>query len=863
MLFMSGYSLFATHNRAGEISYTHVSGLTYRFTITTYTYTPSPADRPEIEILWGDGKSSVIPRYEKINLGNNISKNLYYANHTYSSSGTYSITFEDPNRNAGVVNIPNSVDIPFFIETILIINPFLGNNSSPILLNPPIDNGCVNVPFYHNPGAYDPDGDSLVFQLINCRGFEGEVIPGYTIPQASNYISIHSVTGELTWDSPQVVGEYNIAILITEYRNGIKIGSMVRDMQISIVACNNRPPEIHCIDDTCVVAGSLLEIPMLITDPNSTEVILTATGEPLIITNSPATVYVAGKTPPFDAQFRWQTNCGHVKKGKYIVYFKATDNGPVIPLSSFKTLYITVIAPAPENLTATPAGNTMHLSWNRAICTNAVGYKVYKRRNSNPFTPEYCETGMPKHAGYTLIGTTNRVTDTAFIDNGAVMPIYHGNEYCYRVVAFFGDNAESYVSEEVCAYIVDDAPLITHVDIETTSTELGSIHVRWLHPDTLTKSGPYMYHVLRASTRNANFSTMGMVDFDDELYFFDENLNTENEKYTYKVELWSMENYEPEFVEVADPASSIFLSIVPTDKQLKLSWLEETPWDNRRYIIYRYNNETTDFDSIGEAFDRQYVDYNLVNGVEYCYYILSEGGYFRSSDTIFPLYNRSQQVCAVPIDNIPPDVPTVEITTDCEIVTLQWVFPSDTSYLDVYKYYFLYRPDYNSSMKIIDSIYSDGSQCYAAPCQYIFDALPSMIGCYALAAIDSAGNLSPQTPEVCFDSDQCVTYTLPNIFTPNNDGYNDFWIPFPYKNVQKIDLSVYDRWGRKVFTTNNPDIRWDGYDILTKQPLPEGNYYYACDVYLYSLSGIKKKFLTGIVMLVRSNNQGIKDKDRP
>ena len=60
--------LFATHQRAGEISYTYISGLTYEFTITTYTYTPSPADRPQIDVSWGDGTTSTIDRYQKINL---------------------------------------------------------------------------------------------------------------------------------------------------------------------------------------------------------------------------------------------------------------------------------------------------------------------------------------------------------------------------------------------------------------------------------------------------------------------------------------------------------------------------------------------------------------------------------------------------------------------------------------------------------------------------------------------------------------------------------------------------------------------------------------------------------------------------
>ena len=117
---------FATHQRAGEISYVYISGLTYEFTIVTYTYTPSPADRPQIEVFWGDGSSSVIDRTSKVNLENNISRNVYVTQHTFAAAGTYHVTFEDPNRNAGIVNIPSSVEIPFFIETILVINPFIG-----------------------------------------------------------------------------------------------------------------------------------------------------------------------------------------------------------------------------------------------------------------------------------------------------------------------------------------------------------------------------------------------------------------------------------------------------------------------------------------------------------------------------------------------------------------------------------------------------------------------------------------------------------------------------------------------------------------------------------------------------------------
>lgn len=74
---------FATHQRAGEITYEHISGFTYRFTIITYTYTPSDADRPELEFSWGDGTTTIVQRYSKVNIANDISINTYITEHTF------------------------------------------------------------------------------------------------------------------------------------------------------------------------------------------------------------------------------------------------------------------------------------------------------------------------------------------------------------------------------------------------------------------------------------------------------------------------------------------------------------------------------------------------------------------------------------------------------------------------------------------------------------------------------------------------------------------------------------------------------------------------------------------------------------
>ena len=58
---------------------------------------------------------------------------------------------EDPNRNEGVLNMTGSVDTPFVIRSLLIIDPQAGHNNSVQLLNPATENACLNQQWIHNP----------------------------------------------------------------------------------------------------------------------------------------------------------------------------------------------------------------------------------------------------------------------------------------------------------------------------------------------------------------------------------------------------------------------------------------------------------------------------------------------------------------------------------------------------------------------------------------------------------------------------------------------------------------------------------------------------------------------------------------
>ncbi len=61
-------------------------------------------------------------------------------------------------------------------------------------------------------------------------------------------------------------------------------------------------------------------------------------------------------------------------------------------------------------------------------------------------------------------------------------------------------------------------------------------------------------------------------------------------------------------------------------------------------------------------------------------------------------------------------------------------------------------------------------------------------------------------------SDTCdPSLEIPNVFTPNNDKINDFFIPTQYNGINDATLKIYNRWGEEVFHTNNILEGWNGF----------------------------------------------------
>jgi len=80
------------------------------------------------------------------------------------------------------------------------------------------------------------------------------------------------------------------------------------------------------------------------------------------------------------------------------------------------------------------------------------------------------------------------------------------------------------------------------------------------------------------------------------------------------------------------------------------------------------------------------------------------------------------------------------------------------------------------------------------------------------------------------------------LFTPNNDGFNDYWELPDLAAWGKCDVKVYNRWGKMVFSDPNYNNLWDG--TSDGNPLPEGAYYFIIKT---ENAGMKK----GTVNIVR------------
>ncbi len=878
LFFLSFSKIYATHIRGGDLTARRLpgAGLTYEFTLTIYRdVTGVPADE-SVEFDFGNGERANVRLTSTQDVGNQTERLLYITTYTFAGPGEFKVGVGIRNRNPNVLNIPNSINTPFYIESTFLISPFLGLNSAPILTYPILDFGASRQIFIHNPGAFDPEGDSLSYELTVCKRDVGRNVEGYSFPEtlfgATNQagtgpatLRIDPLTGDLIWDAPLQPGQYNVAFFVNEWRNGIKISSINRDIQIIIRENPNRPPVLIIPQDTCVIAGSSLTRNIIATDPDRDFITLQAFGE-LLQNRSP------GNRATFDTllsqstagrrvgTFRWQTVCTDVRREPYNVVFRAEDRPTprINRLVVLRTWRITVIGPPPTGLTATPdnTNRSVSLSWANYTCPNATRMLIFRRQGTSAWNPGTCETGIPASAGYQQIGEVP-IGQTSFLDNNGGQGLRRGVTYCYRIYAVFPNprGGESIASTEICTTLQTNAPLITNVSVERTSPTQGEIFVRWVKPiaiDVTRFPKPHTYRVTRAEnfSGTVNIRQLPRVFAENDTFFTDIGLNTAQRVYNYRVTFFA----NGVIVDSSEVASSVRLEATPASRAINLRWNMVVPWNNisskyKTHYIHRErvnNRGTFDLiDSVDVTVNGfRYTDFGrfqnqpLQDGVNYCYFVTTRGSY--ENPNIFePLLNKSQIACSITRDTVPPCPPQASIIPlNCENFN-----PSDKcdetysnqiswnadrragcdTFISGYKIYF--KPTESDTLRLLATV-RDTS--------FVHQNLTSLAGCYAISALDTAGNESRLSSLVC--NDNCPSYALPNVITPNGDGKNDKFVPLSCPRfVEKVVFKVYNRWGVLVYQSDNDIfLNWAGVSQDGK-PLPSGLYYYEAEVFFIRL----------------------------
>ena len=153
------------------------------------------------------------------------------------------------------------------------------------------------------------------------------------------------------------------------------------------------------------------------------------------------------------------------------------------------------------------------------------------------------------------------------------------------------------------------------------------------------------------------------------------------------------------------------------------------------------------------------------------------------------------------------------------------------------------RPEIRSSFGTVDFLWNDNS------------ALESLTtatsGEYSIIISDECQSVEYNwNLEFSLDIDEEMIY-LPNIFSPNNDGINDCFTPSIHGRINLITYHqiIFDRWGNKMFESNDISDCWNG--IYKNKSVRLGVYVYITDILADQCAEAKNLRRVGDVIVIR------------
>ena len=253
-------------------------------------------------------------------------------------------------------------------------------DASPVFVDSGIPYLCVGEPVAYNPGVSDPNGDNMVFSLIDARFGAPAPTPvtyasGFTGSQPFPGITIQSSTGQLNF-TPTVTGNYVVVIEVATYNtSGVLIGRVMRDLMFVVIVCDDTPPISSNITNetpgleigpnsvgVCQGQSFCVEMIFQDTDP-AAEITVTSNALTLL----PGSTFTVTGTNPAVARLCWT---GVAAALPVNVFIQGNDGACPIPnINSRSILVGDCLSPLPITLLelkATPYPDHVLVEWTTA-----------------------------------------------------------------------------------------------------------------------------------------------------------------------------------------------------------------------------------------------------------------------------------------------------------------------------------------------------------------------------------------------------------------------------------------------------------------------------------------------------------------
>lgn len=371
-------NVFATHIMGADISYTWVSGTTYTVRVAFYrncgpgaagSGNPTPAPSTitlnvksvscgyntnyTVPFLQSSGQDvspvcgTAITACDNPNANlQGVSRNFYDKTITLPANCTdWVFSWEGLARNATISTLNQAAQgDPLYVAANLnsVVAP---GNTSPVFSSLPVPYFCAGQATSYNHGAYDANGDSLVYSIVdplvgatNPVTFLNPYNATYPIATTpSNNFVFNSLTGQMTF-TPSTVQLGVTAVRVDEYRNGQLIGSVTRDIQLVVLNCNGNSPVTVAAPSNITGAtsagnntfkacvGTPMTFKIIATDPNSGTNIGMTTN---LSTTIPGASFTSTGTNPKTGTFTWTPTSADI--GYKVFALSITDNACPIP----------------------------------------------------------------------------------------------------------------------------------------------------------------------------------------------------------------------------------------------------------------------------------------------------------------------------------------------------------------------------------------------------------------------------------------------------------------------------------------------------------------------------------------------------